>query len=84
MGEHPFTLACAVNLSIGLRAVGDLDRACELDSKTLEALRRVVGPDYPYALCGASNMSNNLAKMARSEEARDASAEVLRVCHGRG
>ncbi len=56
---HPFTLACAVNHAIVLRAVGNHADATSLDELTIASLQAVLGPTHPYTLCCVSNMSNN-------------------------
>lgn len=75
--EHPFTLACANNLGIVLRALELNDEAMELDERTMASLERVLGADHPYTLCAAANMTNNLAAAGRHAEARDLSVDVL-------
>ncbi|GAA2397661.1 FxSxx-COOH system tetratricopeptide repeat protein [Actinomadura vinacea] len=85
--DHPFTSACAIDLGILLRVVGDVQTALDTDRAALEALRRdgSMGPDHYYALCGAAGMAKDLyllgelgAALDLAEHARDG----FRARHG--
>jgi tetratricopeptide (TPR) repeat protein len=75
--DHPFTLGCATDLAIVLRAVDARDEAMALDERTYVVLERDLGAEHPYSLCSASNMTNNLTLAGRPDEALELSAEVL-------
>ncbi|HET8660181.1 MAG TPA: FxSxx-COOH system tetratricopeptide repeat protein [Micromonosporaceae bacterium] len=75
--DHPFTLGCATNLAIVLRALGRNDEAMALDDRSYTALEQGLGADHPYALCSAANMTNNLVLAGRHAEALARSGEVL-------
>jgi hypothetical protein len=45
--DHPYTLACAVNLAFDLDATGAKAEAAELRKDTKERMRRKLGPEHP-------------------------------------
>jgi hypothetical protein len=45
--DHPHTLACAVNLSLDLRATGQEQRLPELAPQVIERYRSALGDDHP-------------------------------------
>jgi tetratricopeptide (TPR) repeat protein len=75
--EHPFTLACATNVGIVLRALDQHADAMERDARTLASLERVLGAEHPWTLCSAANMTNNLAVAGDAAEALARSEEVV-------
>lgn len=75
--DHPFTLACTVNLAIIRRTLNDIDIAHTLDEQTLAKLRATLGDDHPYTLCCANNMTNNLARLDEHQAARELSEKTL-------
>ncbi|MGC9669134.1 FxSxx-COOH system tetratricopeptide repeat protein [Planosporangium sp. 12N6] len=68
--DHAFTYVGMTNLAIVLRLAGDYGRARDLDERALAGMRasRTLGPDHPYTICTAINMSNDLA-VAREHRA---------------
>jgi hypothetical protein len=48
--DHPDTLGSASSLAVGLRELGEVQAARELDEDTLTRRRRVLGPDHPDTL----------------------------------
>jgi hypothetical protein len=48
--DHPYTLYCAVNLAIDLKAVGEDERAETLTADTAERLRTVLGDKHPETI----------------------------------
>jgi hypothetical protein len=68
--DHAFTYVGMTDLAIVLRMAGDYGRARELDERALAGMRAspTLGPDHPYTICTAINLSNDLA-VARDHRA---------------
>jgi hypothetical protein len=69
--DHPDTLLSANNLAVDLRALGEFERARQLDEDTLTRYRRVLGEDHPDTLRSASNLAIGLAELREYERARE-------------
>ncbi|MFB9414934.1 FxSxx-COOH system tetratricopeptide repeat protein [Dactylosporangium matsuzakiense] len=79
--DHVFTYVAMTDLAIVLRLAGDYGRARELDERALAGLSTspVIGPEHPYTICTAINMSNNLAQARDHRRA----AQLLREVYPR-
>jgi tetratricopeptide (TPR) repeat protein len=85
--DHPLTGACAVDLGILLRVVGDVRAAFDTDRAALAVLRGggSTGPDHYYARCGAAGMAHDLYLLGELRPARDLAERALdgfRARHG--
>ena len=60
------TLDIANGLAINLSALGQPERARELDEDTLDRSRRVLGADHPDTLATAHNLGNDLRGLGNS------------------
>jgi tetratricopeptide (TPR) repeat protein len=78
-GEHPFTLACKVDVAITLQALGRLDESEELNEEALNAMTTRLGEEHPHTLCAATTKANGFAAADRHEEARALSERVLTI-----
>ena len=54
----------ANNLADDLRALGEFNRARELDEDTLRRRRRLLGEDHPDTLLSANNLAVDLHELA--------------------
>jgi hypothetical protein len=55
-----------------------------MDTRTVDALTRLLGEEHPYALCAAANLTNDLAAAHELAEARALSEKVYeRSCRRR-
>ena len=53
--DHPHTLACAANLALDLRSIGDgVARSPKSVTKTIERYHRVLGDEHPDVKAVAS------------------------------
>ena len=68
--DHPDTLTSANNLALDLGALGEHERARQLDEDTLTRRRRVLGDDHPHTLTSASNLALDLGALGEHERAR--------------
>jgi hypothetical protein len=59
-----------------LRALGEYERASQLDEDTLIRRRRVLGEDHPDTLTSASNLAADLRALGEHERARQLEAHV--------
>jgi tetratricopeptide (TPR) repeat protein len=77
--EHVFTYLCMTDLAIVLRQSGDYGRARELDEIALRNMthNRTLGPEHPYTICTAVNMSNNMALSRNHRAAVDLLSDTL-------
>lgn len=83
--DHPFTQACAADLGIALRRLGEYQSALEIDEEALHAMVRLMGPDHHYALCCAVGVLNDLHLLGEFDAAHDRSVDTLerfRRVHG--
>jgi tetratricopeptide (TPR) repeat protein len=76
-GDHPFTLACQVNVAITLQALGRLDEAAELNGAALDEMIGSLGAEHPHTLCAVGTKANGLAATERYQEARELSARAF-------
>ena len=67
--DHPDTLHSASNLAADLRALGEHERARQLDEDTLTRRRRVLGEDHPDTLLSAGNLTADLRALGEYERA---------------
>ncbi|CCH34758.1 FxSxx-COOH system tetratricopeptide repeat protein [Actinosynnema sp. NPDC047251] len=74
---HPFTLACAINLAVVWRNLGDVRLAFALDRSTFRALRESRGDDHPDTLACAMNISGDLAAQREYDNASALSRETV-------
>ncbi|MGH3767521.1 MAG: tetratricopeptide repeat protein, partial [Pseudonocardiaceae bacterium] len=65
--DHLVTLLLAHNLAAGLRAVGEHQRARELDEDTLTRYRRVLGDDHSATLTSATNLAGDLRALGEHQ-----------------
>ena len=79
--DHPHTLSAAHHLACVLRAVGEHERAREVDQDTLAHFRRVLGHDHPRTLISASNLAADLRALGESERTRDLDGDILGRFH---
>jgi tetratricopeptide (TPR) repeat protein len=75
--DHPGTLTAAHNLAADLRALGELERARELDEDTLARRRRILGDDHPNTLQSASGLAIALRELGELERARELDEDTL-------
>jgi len=75
--DHPFTHACATDLALNLRALGEHEAALLADDSALRALQRTLGADHYYSLCCSVGLVHDLfhtgrleAALSRSEDTR--------------
>ncbi|HEX6355945.1 FxSxx-COOH system tetratricopeptide repeat protein [Actinophytocola sp.] len=77
--EHPFTLACQVDVAITLQALGRVEESNELNDEALNAMTAILGEEHPHTLCAATTKANGLAAAERHEEARELSERILTI-----
>jgi len=58
------------NLSLTLRAQGELEGARKIQEQVLEITRRVLGAEHPYTSMSAWNLLNTLGEMSDMDEAK--------------
>jgi tetratricopeptide (TPR) repeat protein len=75
--DHPDTLLSAGHLAFDLRVLGELERARELYTDTLERSRRVSGRDDPNTLTVASNFAVCLLVLDENSAARELLEDTL-------
>ncbi|MEU8080300.1 FxSxx-COOH system tetratricopeptide repeat protein [Catellatospora citrea] len=74
--DHPFTLACDVNLAVINRGSGMVAEARAADERSMSVLRELLGEGHPYTLACLANHTNNLAHAGEHEAALKLSREV--------
>ena len=74
--DHPATLTSANNLALDLGALGEYERARQLDEDTLSRYRRVLGEDHPATLRSANNLAADLRELGEYERARQLEEHV--------
>jgi Tetratricopeptide repeat len=75
--DHLYTLNSAHELALLLRALGEYERARDVDEDTLARFRRVLGDDHPHTLISASNLASDLRALAEWERARELDQDTL-------
>jgi tetratricopeptide (TPR) repeat protein len=75
--DHPDTLASASNLAVDLGAVGNYQRARDVDEDTLSRRRRVLGEDHPDTLGSAGQLAYDLGALGDFARARELQEEML-------
>ena len=75
--DHRDTLASASSLAGDLAAVGNYQRARDLDEDTLSRCRRVLGDDHPDTLTSASQVAFDLVGLNDFSQARQLQEETL-------
>jgi tetratricopeptide (TPR) repeat protein len=75
--DHHDTLAAASNLGLDLSALGDYEKARDLDQDTLDRFRRILGDDHPATLTSANNLALDLRDLGRHQQARDLHQDTL-------
>jgi hypothetical protein len=73
--EH--TLDAAFTLSVGLRSIGNLRAARQVNEDTLVRRRRVLGEDHPDTLTSGNNLANDLHELGDYRAARDLHQDTL-------
>ena len=83
-GDHPDTLAAAMNLGNARRVLGDITRnedllqqAASLIEEALEGLKRRLGDDHPYTLGCSLNLAIVQRRIGLPAEARQLLEEAL-------
>ena len=74
---HLGTLAAASTLAVLFQALGQYDKARELDEDTLARRRRVLGEDHPDTLTSASNLATSLHALGEIHAARELDEDTL-------
>ena len=72
----PSTLTSTNNLARNLHALGEYERARQLDDDTLTRLSQVIGADHPDTLHSASNLALDLRALGEYERARQMEEHV--------
>ncbi|MBE1496319.1 hypothetical protein H4696_003419 [Amycolatopsis lexingtonensis] len=75
--DHPVALAAASNFAVNLRALGEHERARELNEDTLARRQRLFGEDHPETLRSASNLAVDLKVLGEYERARELDEDAL-------
>jgi hypothetical protein len=58
----------ASNLAADLRALGEVQAACDLDQDTLARRRQVLGPDHPDTLRSEGNLAADLRALGEADD----------------
>lgn len=77
--DHPFTLACAINVAIILRNAGERAEARELNERTVGRLRAGLGAEHPAVLCCMTSLSNDFAVAGDNDRAHALALETLEL-----
>ncbi|HEY6795127.1 MAG TPA: FxSxx-COOH system tetratricopeptide repeat protein, partial [Kineosporiaceae bacterium] len=75
--EHPFVLACAMNVASALADDGDLEGAETLDRATEQSFTNVLGARHPDRLFCRCNLAVTLRARGNTSEAQDLLLETL-------
>lgn len=77
--ENPSTLGILNTLALIWQHKGELEKAANLDDRTLEIERRVLGKDDPGVLTTMSNLASTYWLQAKLEKAAELQEEVLKI-----
>jgi hypothetical protein len=75
--DDPETLEAARMVAQILWALGEYERARDLDEDTLAHKRRLLGEDHPATLASANNFARDLSKLGEYEQARTLDEDIL-------
>jgi hypothetical protein len=75
--DHPNTLGSASNLAANLRALGEVERALELDEDTVARCRRALGEDHPHTWRAIISLADSLRMAGDYERATQLNEEIL-------
>ena len=64
-------------MATALSDSGEVERARDLGAQSLDALRRVIGPDHPHTLVCAANLALDTLTLGDRETAAMMHADVL-------
>ncbi|KAJ7904907.1 hypothetical protein B0H13DRAFT_1881496 [Mycena leptocephala] len=75
--EHPDTLSAMANLAGSYKALGQLNKAAELEAMVLEKRKLLLGEEHPDTLSAMANLAVSYRKLGQLKEAAELEAVVF-------